>query len=610
MTSSILDQYCAEPHQSPITAAAFDPHSGASVTGDAWGTVAVTRAGEKYPALIFTPGGPINGALALNPGGSLVAVGDDDGSVNVYKCDTGDNVFNDLREGAEGRARAMRAMAFNPAGTILAALSVDGIIRIYDIQRWERIANYRGFGGDSLEFDYRGDNLLAIDNLGQPKRIEMLTRECIDLELVPGGVRVARFTPSGDEVITIGQSGITLIDVHSGRIANSFTASGSSGMLNVVISPDATQLGAVTGRSVHVFSLPDLTAVDSKRHGAPDPTSAAWWDFDGVCVAGSDGQMHRPGERARLEPAVCVTGIGAHRVVVHGDKVSIWHKHRRKRPFGISKRWIEVKIDRNGRLLAGLPESGPVQIYDARTGKHLFDAPRDTVNSARIEVGGAIVAAAISTGGMRWWDLENNQVLELPWVQDFALTGSGTWIAAITPKGVVHIIDPRTGRDAMPPPEPVSEAAVVAVAFINKQPDMLVLDEDGVLSIYELKSSVEKDEAAEGEDILDFNVPVDRMWGITGGRHVALRIQDYDNEVASIVFVDLDRGEVVSEINDLLPYAWVDAENGNVMEPSQGNALYERDMYGEPERVLRSLPEGEWIAFTPDQVLDASEGAL
>jgi len=75
------------------------------------------------------------------------------------------------------------------------------------------------------------------------------------------------------------------------------------------------------------------------------------------------------------------------------------------------------------------------------------------------------------------------------------------------------------------------------------------------------------------------------------------------------VYADLKKGEVVSEITSLVPYAWVDPETGNVIQPGFGGAILEMDMYGEEVRVLRALPEGQWIAFGPRGILDASDGA-
>jgi WD40 repeat protein len=611
MDASLVDQYCAEAHSAPLTAAAFDAQSGARVTADEWGTIAITRPGDTFPGLIFDMGHPVQGSVAVSQGGSLAAVGDDQGSVTVYKTWDGSCVFEDLREGAAGAARAMRAMTFNPAGTVLATLAIDGIIRVFDIQTWERVANYQGFGGESLQFDLYGERLLAIDNLGQPKLLDLQTSEQIDLEMVPGGVRTAKFTPDGRHVLCIGQGGLTLIGLPEGRIENSFSARGSSGMITIVISPDGTKLGAITGRSVHTFGLPELEPESSERHGAAEPTNAALWDFRGVAVGGSDGMMHRPGARPSLEAVLCCGGFGDHRVAVHGERMAVWRKTRQKRPFTTRRRFVEVKVDRDGRLLLALPEDrGGIQIYDARTGKHLFDAGADTANTPKMEVGGSIVACQLARGGIRWYDLKANSVFELAWPRTFALSGSGTWMAVVTPKGQVRVLDPTTGKDAIPAPQALADSPVSLVSFVNRRPDMLVMDSEGVLGHYDLTAGVKERINVEGRDVLDLNVAVDRLWGITGGKYAAVRFQDEENGTATVIYVDIESGEVVSEVAGLLPYTWVDPETGDILQPARGSAILELDMYGEEKRVLRALPEGEWVAYGVRGVLDASEGAL
>lgn len=609
MEPSLVDQYCAEAHSAPVTAAAFDAQSGACITADEWGTVAITKPGDQYPGIIFDMGHAVRGSVAVSRGGALVAVGDDSGTVAVYKTWDGACVFEDVREGHAGQARAFRALTFNPQGTILATLSVDGIVRVFDIQTWERVANYQGFGGESLEFDDRGERLLAIDNLGQPKLLDMLSSEQLDLEMVPGGVRSARFTPDFRHVVTIGQAGITLTGLPEGRILSSFSARGSSGMLNIVISPSGEELGAITGRSIHRFSLPELQPIGSDKHGADDPTTAAYWDWRGVAVGGSDGLMHRPGARPSLEPVICVGGFGDHRVSIHGERVAVWHQNRQKRPFSAKKRMVEAKIDRDGRLLIGLPDGHEgVQVFEARTGRHLFDAGADTARTPKMEVGGSIVACMLTRGGLRWYDLKENNVFELPWVKTFALSGSGTWLAVTTPKGQVRVLDPATGKDAIPRPEPLADIPVSLVSFVNRRPDMLVMDAEGVLGHYDLTESVTNKTAAIGHDVLDLNVDVDRLWGITGGQYAAVRFQEPDAGTATIIFVDIKTGEVVSEVPHLLPYVWVDPETGDILQPARGGAILELDMYGAEKRLLRALPEGEWIALGPKGVIDCSEG--
>ncbi|MCA9493025.1 MAG: WD40 repeat domain-containing protein [Myxococcales bacterium] len=609
MQLSMVDRYCAAPHAAPLSAAAFDSQSGAVITADEWGTVAITRQGEAYPALLFDMGSPVMGAVAMCRGGALAAVGDEQGTVAVYKTWDATCVFEDTKEGPTGSQRAMRALAFNPAATIVATLSIDGIVRIFDIQRWERLANYQGFSGESIEFNERGDRLLVIDTLGQPKLLDLMSQEQLDLEMVPGGVRVARFVPDGRHVVAIGQAGITLIGLPDGRIRNSFSARGSSGMQTVVLSPKGDALAAITGRSVHVFSLPDLQPVGSEKHGAAEPTTAAFWDWRGVAVGGRDGLLHRPGAKPSLEAIVCCSGFGDHRVAVHGDKVAVWLGNVQKRPFQTRHRFVESRIDRDGRLLIALPDDGTgVQVYEARTGRHLFDAGPDTTDTPKLEVGGPFVGCMLTRGGLRWYDLRQNNVFELPWVTTFALSGSGTWLAVVTPKGQVRVLDPGTGKDAVPKPEPLSDSPIRLVSFVNRRPDMLVLDAQGVLSVYDLTDSVKSQVPAVGRDVLDMNVEVDRLWGITGGKYAAVRFQNPEAQTATVIYVDLGTCEVVSEVSDLLPYAWVDPETGDILQPARGAAILELDMWGKEKRVLRALPEGEWIAFTERGVLDASEG--
>ncbi|MCA9568568.1 MAG: WD40 repeat domain-containing protein [Myxococcales bacterium] len=610
MDPTLVDRYCPGAHSAPVTAAVYDAQSGAVVTADEWGTVAITRPGERFPGIVFDMGSPVRGAVAIVTGGSLVAVGDDAGTVAVCNTWDGACVFEDVREGAVGEARAMRALAFNPTGTVLAALSVDGIIRIFDIQRWDRVANYQGFSGESLFFDATGERLLAMDTLGQPKLLDLLSHEQIDLEMVPGGVRSALFTPDFRKVITMGQGGISILELPSGRIENTFTARGSSGMHAIVIHPDGLELGAVTGRSVHRFALPGLEAVGSDKHGAANPTGASYWDDRGVVVGGSDGMLHRPNTKQSLEPIICVSGFGEHRVAAHGNRLAVWEKNHQKRPFKSPKRFIEVKIDRDGRLVAGLPDDNTgVCLFEARTGRFLFDAGIETANTPKMEVGGAIFASMFGRGrGIRWYDLRANNTFELPWAQTFALSGSGTWLAVVTPQGTIRVLDPTNGQDVMPPPEPLADCPVTLMSFVNRAPNLIVLDEEGVLSVYDLTESVKQSIPALGSDVLELNVQVDRLWGITGGRHAALRFQEPEDGTATIIFVDLARGEVFSEVTGLLPYAWVDPETGNIVQPARGRAILDMDMMGREDRVLRALPEGEWVAFNATGVLDRSEG--
>ena len=83
MEASLIDQYCAGPHECALTAAASDAESGAKLSADEWGTCAITRPGDRHPSIVFDMGAAVRGAVAVCPGGALVAVGDDDGTDKI-----------------------------------------------------------------------------------------------------------------------------------------------------------------------------------------------------------------------------------------------------------------------------------------------------------------------------------------------------------------------------------------------------------------------------------------------------------------------------------------------------------------------------------------------
>lgn len=604
--ASLVDRFCPNVHDAPVTAATYDPWSGVLATADAAGVVAVKRVGEATPGLVFQPGAGVTGALGLIRGGSLLGVGDDDGAVAVYRTENGECVFEERRDGARGRVRAMRGVAVSPEGGRVASIAVDGLLRIWDLTRGEREVAWQGFGGLSVDFDGRGSRILCMDEQGQPRMVDLTSHQALPMDRLQVPADRAMFSLDGTLVITVGASGIALLRVVDGHLVNSFAARGGSGILNLVQRPDGQQIGAVSQRSVHVFSMPDLQPVESIRHGAPDPSGAAWWGQEGIRVGGADGLTHG-GDGGSAGPVNIVGGFGATRIAGHLDKAAVWVGERRVREIPSPGVLREVHIDREGHYLIIVPERGPFQVYDARTGEMVFDGGPRTANAAEVAVGGSVVAARLAGGGMRWWDLANNRAFELAWPIGMALSHGGTYLGLITPRGAVKIVDPVSARDALTDPKPAADSPARLLSFVNRRPDLLVVDSENVLSHYDLTVSVKERRPAEARDVLQFGAEPDRVWGITGGQYVAVRIPMGDT--ATILFVDIHAQQLVSEVGGLHKAAWVDAEHGLILEPARASAILERDMRGAERRVLRALPDSHWVAFSPRGVLDASEGA-
>jgi hypothetical protein len=604
---SLVDQFCPNVHDAAITAAAFDLDSGVMATADAEGVVAVTRRGESTPGLVFQPGGRVTGALGLIRGGTLLAVGDDTGTIGVYRTDTGDPTYLEQREGPRGRVRAMRGVAVSPTGRWLGAIAVDGLIRLWDLERGKREVAWQGFGGLGVGFDERGDRLLCVDAQGQPRLIDLRNREGLPMDRIQMPAERLLLSRDGVHVICAGPSGISVLRVADGVLVASFATRGGSGISNICISPDGLQVAAITQRSVHVFDLPELNPAGSTQHGAPTTSGAAIWGYEGVRVAGADGLLHGQGGGAGIAPVTAAAGFGGLRLAIHDTRIAVWAGDRREGFLEAGTSLVSAVSDRDGQLVVARPERGPVQIHSARDGRLLFDGGPETSGAQEAAVGGSVVACLLRQGGLRWWDLASNQAFELRWPRAAALSGSGTWLGVVTPRGAVRILDPRTGADALPPPTPLADSPVVRLAFVNRRPDLLVLDEDGVLGHYDLGRSAREGRPGEGRDVLDFNVPIDQIWGISGGQYAALRLPE--NQRCTVLVVDVHACDVVHELSDLHPATWVDPETGLVLEPTRSGGLLERNMDGTERRVLRSLPGDEWISYGSRGLLDASEGA-
>ena len=177
----------------------------------------------------------------------------------------------------------------------------------------------------------------------------------------------------------------------------------------------------------------------------------------------------------------------------------------------------------------------------------------------------------------------------------------------VTPRGAVRILDPETGRNLMKPPTPTADVPIAHLGFIPKKPELLTVDEDGVLTHYDLSASAAGGAAAEGRDLLDFNGPVDRVWGIAGGKLAAVRLPDEGG--SCILFVDIATASVAHEAAGLHKDAVVDPATGNIREPARASAFLERSSDGQELQVSRALPDDQWVTFGHRGILKASSEA-
>jgi hypothetical protein len=417
----------------------------------------------------------------------------------------------------------------------------------------------------------------------------------------------AIFTRDNTLVVCVGDAGVSLLRVADGHLLVSHATQHGSGIVGLALAPDDSEAAVITQRSTHIFSLPDLLHARSERHGAPDPTGEAIWTGSGIKVGGSDGLLHGGEKGPGLQGTTKVSVFGRIRAIAHEKQLAVWQGVERIELRDCGGEIKRMAVDREGRYTAVLPRNRPLVVYAHGQAKPFYTTDNESTRATDIAIGGTIVAAQLKSGGTQWWDLSIKKTFKLSWPRGMALSGGGTWLGLITPKGSVRIMDPRTGESVVKDPLPLADVPVKMMRFINRRPELLILDQDGVLGHYDIAEGIRSGNAPEGTDLLDFNVEIDEIWGITGGRFVALRLPDGDT--CTILVVDVDGREVCLEITGLHRHTWVDLESGHLFEPSRSNAIIERDIKGRELRVYRSLPNSEWIAFGPRGIEGASKGA-
>ena len=163
---------------------------------------------------------------------------------------------------------------------------------MWDLVRGEREVTWSGFGDNTVDFDSRSERLLCLDEHGQTRHGALTSRTGLHVDRLQTPARLTRFTHDDNHIPAVGRPGVSLVRVVDGRLVASFETRGGSGLLNLLLSPEGNQAAVVMHRSYHVFSLPDLLAVNSNHHGAPDTSCAAAWAPSGIKVGGDDGLFH------------------------------------------------------------------------------------------------------------------------------------------------------------------------------------------------------------------------------------------------------------------------------------------------------------------------------
>ncbi|WP_145435621.1 WD40 domain-containing protein [Lacipirellula limnantheis] len=212
----------------PIDAAAFAPDGVHAATGDWDGKAIIWNLQTGKPEREFPQGEYVH-AVAYDQAGQRLAAGGSDGSVHIYRVDTGE-----LLAKLQGHEDAVLSVRFSPDDRYLLTSGYDQTARLWDLATGQQLQALKGhswwvwsaeFSPDGQQIVTTGQDGKAIvwrratphsptDGGSAPAAVAASSapfEKLTEFTGHRGPVYAARFSPAGDQVATAGYDGRVLL---------------------------------------------------------------------------------------------------------------------------------------------------------------------------------------------------------------------------------------------------------------------------------------------------------------------------------------------------------------------------------------------------------------
>ncbi|TDC06681.1 NACHT and WD40 repeat domain-containing protein, partial [Actinomadura bangladeshensis] len=467
--------------------------------------------------------------LAYSPGGSVVAVGSEDGGVLVCDAVTG----TPLRT-LQGHTDRAYAVAFDAAGDLLASGSADGTVRIWDLATgrsahtltvhpegvWPVVVGGRAAPGAGLLAAGAADGTIRVWDTASGALLHELSGHTAP-------VYTAVFDPAGSLMVT-GDAGGTLRvwDLATGALRRELTGHRGA-VYRAVFHPGGSLLAA--GDEAGVVRLWDIRTgeIGQELLGHTGRVYAIAFHPDGNLLVTGD-----------TDGSVRIWADGRQRSVLSGHEGGIY----------------QAAFSPDGGRLATADSAGSVRLWDPATGRQRLELAghRGAVWPFAFRPDGAQLATSSNDGTARLWDAETGQCRTVlrghgRRVTGVAFSPDGGMLASSGNDGLVRLWDPRTGRR-------IRELHGVAdnltsAAFNTRHSQLATATNDGGVHLwqagtgtFERELNVETDHVwaqafAPAGDVLATANDDDtvRLWYWTTGRETAT-LADHRGRVRSIDF--------------------------------------------------------------------------
>ena len=226
--------------------------------------------------------------VAFSPDGTLLVLGRDGGSVELWDVSTRTNI-------ATLGNWNVTSVAFSPDGTLLALGIYGGSIELWDVSTRTNIATLKGHTDrvNSVTFSPDGTTLALGSGGGSIELWDVSTRTNIaTLKGHTDGVNSVTFSPDGTLLASGGRDNtVKLWDVATRRNVVTLEGQGVSQVKSVVFSPDGTTLASGSWRRVTLWDIATRRNIATLEKHVNQVQSVVFSPDGTILASGSGGRV-------------------------------------------------------------------------------------------------------------------------------------------------------------------------------------------------------------------------------------------------------------------------------------------------------------------------------